>query len=126
MKNEDLLPEEEEENFLPEEQKYPENEKELNEELYGTDSVEGSVSEAKKLEFGFSFNAQDGESGNENEDYGDLPTELKKAGHIYDPALSDGNAKPKDDQDEISDTIHIVKNDEVGFSYNEDDEYLKD
>lgn len=97
----------------------------LNEELYGSDGVSVELKEAEKFEFGFSFSAQDGELGNETEDFGDLPHELKKAGHIYDPALPAGSRSRKTDPNEITDTMRIATEDEIGLSYGEDN-YVDD
>jgi hypothetical protein len=92
----------------------------LNEELYGSDEVSVQVKEANKLEFGFSFSAQDGESGNETEDFGDLPQELQKPGHIYNPSLSAGAIKKRHDPNEILDSMRIANEDDIGISYSED------
>ncbi len=72
-----------------------------------------------KMAFGFSFNAQDGVSGDESEDNGDLPGILRKPGHRYDSVMDTGHFE-KPDQDSMIDSMHIAKADEIGFAYGED------
>ncbi len=95
----------------------------LDESLYGEDAVSSSTSEAEKLAFGFSFSAQDGEAGNETEDYGDLPKGLRKPGHIYDPNLAEGTSFKKTDPNEITGSMHISKEEDAGLSYSDEDNY---
>jgi len=75
--------------------------------------------EEDKMAFGFSFNAQDGESGDESEDNGDLPSLMQKPGHRYDPNIDSAHPE-KLSQDAIIDSMHIANEDEIGFAYGED------
>ncbi len=95
----------------------------LSDELHGTDEISSSVNDAKKLSFGFSFSAADGESGNESEDLGDLPKSLQKQGHMYDPTISDGTHFSFKEENEITESMHIVNDKEAGVSFNDEDSY---
>ncbi len=98
----------------------------LNEELFGNDEIDIQIKEGEKLEFGFSFNAQDGESGDESDDFGDLPEPLKKTGHQYDPALASGEKSRRSDPNEISDSMHIADSFDAGISFDDVDRYETD
>jgi hypothetical protein len=76
--------------------------------------------------FGFSFAAQDGSSGSENEDTGDLPLLEKKVGQHYDETLSAGDeVRDSMEEDEISSSMHVADAEDIGMSYGED-KYVQD
>lgn len=100
-------------------------EKEIRENLSNDDQEKTTLDsgtdeeEEDKLAFGFSFNAQDGESGDESEDNGDLPSLMQKPGHRYDPNIESAHPE-KLNQDSIVGGMHIANEDEIGFAYGED------
>lgn len=77
----------------------------------------------KKIEFGFSFAAADGESGNVAEDNGDLPLTLQKPGHVYNPNIEQGYFL-SEEENEITRAMHISDKRNIGMSYRNDDSYL--
>lgn len=90
----------------------------------GSDSIEIEIEEGERITYGSSFSPQDGDLGDESEDISDLPDELRKVGHRYDPTLSTGGAF-QDELDELELGIDIVDADDAGLGYGEND-YTKD
>ncbi len=78
----------------------------------------------KKLHFGYSFSAADGELGNPSEDNADLPTLLKKPGHIYNPNIAESFLVQNEETNEITNAMHITDKYGIGISFTEDDTYL--
>lgn len=91
------------------------------EELHAaSDSIEIEIEDGERITYGSTFSYQDGDLGDESEDVLDLPEELRKIGHRYDPTLSDGRRK-QEDLDELETGIDIVDSDDVGFGYSDND-----
>lgn len=91
-----------------------------------SDSTFNQALNAKKLKFGFSFSGADGELGNPNEDLGDLPSALKKPGHLYNPDLEDFQSFDFDEKNEITESMHLADRNSIGLSFSDEDNYLKE
>ena len=89
-----------------------------------SDSIGIEMEEGERITYGSSFSPQDGDLGDESEDIGDLPEELRKIGHRYDSTIPIGGAPP-DDLDELEEGIDIVDADDAGLGYGEND-YTED
>jgi hypothetical protein len=87
----------------------------------GNDMVEMSMEEGEKIVYGSTFSPKDGDSGDETEDNGDLPSALKKNKNAYDETISGAAEAPMSDtEDELKRGIHIANEDEIGMAYGED------
>lgn len=100
----------------------------LGEEDY-PDDVDGGFTEGdepisrdlqERMEFGFSFSGGEGRSGEEDEDIGDLPSELKKPGNRYDPTMNTGGIpNPKIEDPDLTD-LDIKGQNDIGMAYGPD------
>lgn len=87
-----------------------------------TDGLEQNPGE--RLEFGFSFSAEEGRIGEENEYYGDMTKEQKAVGNIYDPTMDTGRARIDVDDQQVG-NVHITDEDHIGMAYGKD-KYVDD
>ena len=85
-----------------------------------SDSIEIEIEEGERITYGSTFSPQDGDLGDESEDLLDLPDELRKVGHRYDPTLSVGRPEPES-RDELELGIDIVDADDAGLGYGQND-----
>lgn len=86
---------------------------------HGDDAIEIEGLEGEKIVYGTNFSPKDGDLGDESEDEGDLPSEMRQTGRRYDPTLSTGKDEDKE-EDELIEGIHIADEDEIGMAYGED------
>jgi hypothetical protein len=78
----------------------------------------------KKLHFGFSFSAADGELGNPAEDNSDMPKVLLKPGHVYNPNIAESFVNYNEEENELTKAMHISDKYGVGVSFTDVDSYL--
>lgn len=94
---------------------------------YGEDEIEIEKGEGEKIVYGSTFSPKDGDLGDESEDMDDLPSTLRDTNNIYNPRLSTGDTDEAEqgEVDEIKRGIHIVKQEDAGLAYGEDN-YVDD
>lgn len=97
------------------------------------DPIEGDITPSEdglekdpgdRLEFGFSFSAEEGRIGEEHDYYGDMTNEQKAVGNMYDPSLSIGRVHQDINEEEAGD-IHISDEHNIGMAYGKDN-YVDD
>lgn len=106
---------------VKEEKDLEEFEEDTQDELFSeSDAIEVQEDEGEKITYGLSFSPNEGDLGEETEDFGDLPETLRK--NRYDPTLS---APPESleepDNDELLENMRVTNEDKAGLGYGDND-----
>ena len=90
---------------------------------HGDDAIEIERNEGRGFSDAGTYMPQDGDLGDESQDYGDLPREVRKNHNYYDASMGTGGQRKSPDP-EIPEGMHVDDGRKVGLSYDDTDSYV--
>jgi hypothetical protein len=82
-----------------------------------TDGIEAIP--GRRIEFGFSFQAEEGREGEEIDYYGDMTKDQKAVGNIFDSTLGTGRTHSDINEEEAA-AMHFADESNIGMAYGKD------